>query len=105
MPTDLGAGGIQVLWRLRHNTAGEPAIGGVVDGESGLHAGETLVAGGKRVESEAKLVRLRPVLGVEHGNEGAARKRQRGVQSLGLGARTVVRRDNDLEGRTELQPI
>ena len=50
--------------------AREPAIRGVVDGEAGLHAGNFGI-GEEHVERAAKLIALRPVLGVIDDSEGA----------------------------------
>ena len=52
----------------------------------GLYAGEPLVTCDEGFERDAQLVGLRPVFGIVDRNEGAARKRQRGVERFGLGA-------------------
>ena len=44
--------------------AREPGVRGVVDGETGLHAGQPLVAGDEGLQREAELIGLRPVLRV-----------------------------------------
>ena len=65
----------------------EPAVGGVVDAQPRLHASQIVAAGAECLQGAAKLVRLRPVLGVIDHREGAARERQRDVECLRLGAR------------------
>ena len=47
----------------------EPAVVGVVDGQAGLNASEPPVASGERLDREAELVRFRPILRVENGDE------------------------------------
>ena len=84
---------------FRGEQAGEPAVGGVVDGEARLHAGEPLVAGLEGLQREAQLIGFRPILGVVDGDEGAARQWQRDVQRLRLGARPDAGGDHDLERR------
>ena len=50
-----------------------------------------------------QLIARRTVLGVEHRDERASGERKRGIQGFRLGARTKVRRNQDLEGRTGIQ--
>jgi len=57
------------LWRLRHNTAGQPIVGGVVDGQRGLHASEPLTARSERRDGAPELIRFRQILGIEDGRE------------------------------------
>ena len=76
----------------------EPTVGGVVDAQPRLHAGEIVAAGAERLQGAAQLVRLRPVLGVVDHREGAARERQRDVERFRLGAR-AWRRHRDHRDR------
>ncbi len=66
----------------------QPAIGGVVDGEPRLHAGESAVAGLEGRKRDAKLHRVGPVLGVVDHDIAAAHEGQCGVERFRLGART-----------------
>jgi hypothetical protein len=55
------------------------------------------------VDSAPKLIGLRSIFGIIDNGEGAAREQQCGVERLGLGTRTLLRGEDDLEGRGKLK--
>ena len=83
--------------------AGQPIVSRVVEVEFRLHRGEVGRPCAEGMKRAAKLVALRPVLGIVNHNEFAARKRQRVVQRLRLGARRDIRHhdDFDIAGKAE----
>ncbi len=81
----------------------EPAVVGIVDGQCALHAGEAVVIGHEHIDGAPELIGLRSIFGVIDNGEGAAREQQCGVERLGLGARTLLRGEDDLEGRRKLK--
>ncbi len=83
---------------------GEPAVVGVVDGQTRLHAGELFAGAEKGVERAPQLIGVGPVLGVVDRGERAARQRERSIERLGLGARSRRRCGYDLERRSEFEP-
>ena len=78
-------------------------IGGIVDGQTRLHAGKSVAAAPERVEGTTELIGFRHVLGVIDDGVQAARERQRDVERLRLGARTDRRCRDDFERQTEVE--
>ncbi len=89
---------------LRREHARQQAVGGVVDAEAGLRADDIRTVGAENVERCAQLAGLGPILGVEHRNEGAARKSQRVVERLWLCPWSGIGRDDDLNIRHRTEP-
>ena len=91
------------LWRLRHDTVRQPAIGQIVDREPRLQAGEAWRCLREPLRRQAELRRLRNVFSIENRDEFAAQQRQGDVQRSRLGSRLASRSyDNLVAGRRDV---
>ncbi len=85
--------------------AGEQVAPEVTDNERRLHTGKLAAAPPEGLPSLQQLVGMRPILGIENGDNLATGKLQRIIQRLGLGARTAGRHKDQLEiGRHSVAP-
>ena len=87
------------------NSRASQAVGGIVDAEPRLHAGEAIAAAAEGLQGAAQLVWLRPVFGVVDHREAAARERQRDVERLRFGARPECRHRDHRHGQAALAGI
>ena len=82
----------------------QPAVGLVVDAQAGLHAADPRSTPRESLERGTQLIRRRTILGIEHGDDTAAREQQRVVQRLGFGPRPDRGCDQHAEMRPRAQP-
>jgi hypothetical protein len=97
-PVETGQERVEPGAVFQREHARQPAPFPAVDGEPGLETGDTGIAA-ESGHGLAQLVRLRPVFGVEHHQEFAAREMQGVIAGLRLGARQARRHRNDLVRR------
>ena len=102
MPVHMAPKGLQILWQMRHNTAGQPILIGVVEDQFGLQACHVGRGSGKGFRRQAKLPGLGHVLGIENGEQFAAREAKRIVEGARLGLRLAARHDGHLELRRQM---
>src|SRR3990172_9010822 len=74
----------------------------VVKGKAGLQAGDLGGSGGKQRGGMQQLPRLGDILGIEDGDEIAAREGEPIIERLGLGLRPQARHGQHLEGGPEV---
>ena len=84
--------------------AREPVIGGVVDGQARLQAGEPVVGSHEDIDGAPELIGFRHIFGVVHDRVNAARQRQRHIERLRFGTWPDRRRHDDFEWRPEIEP-
>jgi hypothetical protein len=80
----MGLGQRIFLWRLRHNTAGQPVVVAVVEIEPRLKAGDIAWARAERRHHFLELIGFGPVFRVVDDDVGAANEAKRVIASLEL---------------------
>jgi hypothetical protein len=100
-PREPGQEDVELAGIIRREHAGEPIVGGIVDGQARLHASEPSAVPAEHLDSAAELIEFRTVLGVIHDRISAARQWQRHIECFRLGARAKRRSGDDFERRSE----
>ena len=83
----------------------QPGLAPIVPVERGLQTGQAWRGEVEALGGVTQLQRMRPVLGIMHGNDLAAAKAQGIVERARLGARVSGRCDDDTEAGVEVAPL